>query len=89
MGKPSAPAAPDPQATAQAQTQSNVATATANAGLNRIDQYSPLGSSTYDITGNNPDGTPEYSQTIALLAQRAKSFQSGPAGCADARADWT
>jgi hypothetical protein len=66
MGKPSAPSAPDPVQTAQAQTASNVATATANAGLNRVDQYTPWGSSTYNVEGNNPDGTPKYSQAITL-----------------------
>lgn len=66
MSKGSPPTAPDPTATAAAQTQSNVQTATANAALNRVDQYTPYGSSTYDITGTNPDGTPNYSQTISL-----------------------
>jgi hypothetical protein len=59
MGKPSAP---DPQATAAAQTQSNKDTAVSNANLNRVDQYTPLGSSTYQVTGTNPDGTPKYSR---------------------------
>lgn len=63
MGKPHAP---DPNATAAAQTQSNKDTAISNANLNRVDQYSPLGSSTYKVTGTNPDGTPHYEQTTAL-----------------------
>lgn len=66
MSKGSPPAAPDPQVTAQAQTASNQATATSNAELNRINQYTPYGSSTYNVTGNNPDGTPQYSQTTSL-----------------------
>jgi hypothetical protein len=66
VGKPSAPAAPDPIQTAQAQTASNVATATNNAALNRVDQYTPYGSSTYQITGTDPNGTPHYAQTVSL-----------------------
>lgn len=66
MGKPSAPAAPDPTVTAQAQTTSNIDTAKANATLNRINQYTPYGSSTYDITGYDASGIPQYSQTTAL-----------------------
>lgn len=73
MGKPSAP---DPTATAQAQTSSNLATATANANLNRIDQYTPLGSSTYQVNGTNPDGTPKYTQTTDMSAPIKGIFDS-------------
>lgn len=66
MSKGSPPAAPDPTVTAQAQTASNKDTAIANAELNRVNQYTPYGSSTYQVTGNNPDGTPQYSQTTSL-----------------------
>lgn len=51
---------------ANAQTASNKETAVANAGLNRVDQYSPYGSSTYEVIGNNADGTPKYRQDINL-----------------------
>lgn len=78
--KPSAPQAPDPTATANAQTQSNIQTSTANAALNRIDQYTPYGSSTYDITGTNPDGTPEYSQTLSLSPDEQNLFNMGIQG---------
>lgn len=66
MGKSSAPAAPDPVATANAQTQSNVQTADNNAQLNRVNQYTPYGSSVYNIDGTSADGTPQYSQTTTL-----------------------
>jgi hypothetical protein len=56
------PAAPDPVATATAQTASNKETAIANANLNRVDQTSPFGTSTYTVTGTNSDGTPKYAQ---------------------------
>ena len=66
IGKSSAPAAPDPVATANAQTASNVATADNNAALNRVNQYTPYGSSVYSIDGTSSDGTPQYSQTTTL-----------------------
>ncbi|HVZ60673.1 MAG TPA: tail fiber domain-containing protein [Terriglobales bacterium] len=74
MGKSSPPPAPDPVQTAAAQTQSNVQTATANAALNRVNQYSPYGSSTYQIVGTNPDGTPQYQQTLAFSPTEQSLF---------------
>ena len=81
MGKksgPAAPAAPDPYATAAAQTQQNVDTAIANANLNRINQYTPYGNITYNVTGYNSDGTPRYEQTQTLSAsgQRQLDIQN-------------
>lgn len=73
MGKPNPPNA---AATAAAQTQSNKDTAIANANLNRIDQYSPLGSSTYQVTGTNDDGTPKYTQTTEMSAPIKGIFDS-------------
>src|SRR6185503_6062973 len=52
MGKPSPPAAPDPNVTIPAQTTSNINTATASSDLNHINQVSPYGSITYDQTGS-------------------------------------
>jgi len=63
LSKPKPPSATD---TANAQTGSNINTAIANANLNRVDQYSPYGSSTYTITGYNADGTPKYRQDTTL-----------------------
>lgn len=60
---PKQPAAPDPVATANAQAQANTTAAITQANLNRIDQYTPQGSLTYQQTGKNADGTPKYSQT--------------------------
>ena len=80
MGKPSAPAAPDPQATAAAQTASNQATAITNAELNRVDQSSPYGSSTYSISGYAPDGTPQYSQQISLSPGEQNLFNLSQQG---------
>lgn len=61
----SAPTPPDPAKTAEAQTQSNKETAVANANLNRINQYAPQGSTTYNVIGSNEDGTPKYEQTTS------------------------
>jgi hypothetical protein len=49
MGKssPSAPAAPDPTATAAAQAQINRETAASQANLNRFDEFTPYGQSTW------------------------------------------
>lgn len=66
MGKPSAPAAPDPVATVNAQTASNKETAIANAALNRVNQNTPYGSSTYTTDGLDANGIPAYTQTTSL-----------------------
>jgi hypothetical protein len=70
LGKSSS--APDPYATAAAQTQSNQQTANYNADLNRVDQYTPYGSSVYTTTGTSASGAPAYRQdvTLAPLAQQ-------------------
>jgi len=80
MGKksgPAAPAAPDPTATAAAQTQQNKDAAVAQANLNRIDQYTPQGSSTYSQVGVNPDGTPRYAQTTKYSDAEQQKYEQG------------
>lgn len=77
MGKksgPAAPAAPDPTLTAQAQTQMNKDSAVAQANLNRIDQYTPQGSLTYQQIGTNADGTPKYQQTQSYSAPEQQKY---------------
>lgn len=74
MGKPSPPPAPDPVATINAQTGSNKETAIANAELNRVNQNTPYGSSTYSIGGYNPDGTPQYSQQVTLSPEQQSLY---------------
>lgn len=69
---PSAPPAPDPQATANAQTGSNIQTAVANARLNRVNQQTPWGSITYTQGPADANGVPTYSSQIQLSpAQQA------------------
>jgi hypothetical protein len=64
--KPDAPAAPDPQATIAAQTAGNKETAISNAALNRVNQVTPYGNSTYTTNGTDANGIPEYTQTTSL-----------------------
>ena len=66
MGKSSPPAAPNPSDVIREQNASNLSSATANAELNRINQSTPYGTSTYNISGYNPDGTPQYTQSTEL-----------------------
>ncbi|CDM57680.1 tail fiber domain-containing protein [Rhizobium sp. T136] len=79
MGKPKAPAAPDPAKTAAAQTGTNVTTALANAQLGNVNQYGPDGSVTYSQNGGTTftDPTsgakyfiPQYTQTTSLSPQQ-------------------
>lgn len=79
MGKPKAPAAPDPAKTAAAQTGTNVTTALANAQLGNVNQYGPDGSVTYSQKGGTTftDPTsgasywiPQYEQTTTLSPQQ-------------------
>jgi hypothetical protein len=71
MGKPSAPAAPDPKETAAASTGTNVATAIANAGLNSVDQVTPDGSLTYETIGYESFTDPYSGQTYQIPKRRA------------------
>lgn len=59
---PEAPKPPDPQATADAQTRSNVQTAIAEAQLNRVNEVTPYGGTTYTQT-MGPNGVPIYTRT--------------------------
>ena len=69
MGKssPKPPTPPNPAAIAAAQGATNVATAQAQARLNRIDEYTPYGSSVYEPSGE-PDvgGITPYKRTTTL-----------------------
>lgn len=52
MSKPAPPQPPNPQQVAQAQTGSNIGTAIANSYMGNANTYGPLGSTTYNQTGN-------------------------------------
>lgn len=68
--KPKQPAAPDPKATADAQAAANTKAASDQAALNRINQYGPDGSVTYNIDGYDANGIPKYSQHTTLSPQQ-------------------
>jgi len=81
MGKstPSAPASPDPAYVSQQQTQSNVNTAVANGYLNRVNQYGPTGSKTYDIRGTQNVGgveVPLWNETTTLSPDQQRIYDS-------------
>lgn len=88
MGKPSAPAAPNPTATAAAQTGSNVSTALAQQQLNAVDQIGPQGSvkysqnGTYSFTDPSSGQTytlPKMTQTTALSQGQQQLYDTGQA----------
>jgi hypothetical protein len=81
MGKstPSAPQAPDPSYVSQQQTQSNVNTAVANGYLNRVNQYGPQGSKTYDVAGTTNVGgvdVPMWNERTTLSPEQQKIYDS-------------
>lgn len=73
---PTPPAAPDPYATANAQAQANKDTAQANAALNRVNQYTPWGSSVYSQNGVDSQGNPLWNQTVNLSPDQQKLLDS-------------
>lgn len=79
MGKPSAPPAPDYAALATAQGQANLQTSAANDASNRVNQYTPYGSSTWSTApGADPlnPKTGDYSQTVALSPEQQQLYNS-------------
>jgi hypothetical protein len=72
MGKssPKAPAAPDPVVTAKAQTESNIATANNNAALNRVNQFTPWGSSTYTKNAGADGDYDSWTQNVDLAPEQ-------------------
>lgn len=75
--KGGAPQAPDPIATANAQTASNRETAIAQAGLNAVNQVTPLGNLSYTQNGTWSDGTPKFTATQTYSPEMQGVFQSG------------
>ncbi len=80
MGKSaSTPAAPDPGYVSQKQTESNVNTAVANGYLNRVNQYGPDGSKTYDVRGSQNVGgidVPLWNETTKLSPGQQQIYDS-------------
>jgi hypothetical protein len=66
MSKPDAPTPPNPYATAAAQTGTNVSTGVANAFLNNVNQNTPQGSLSYDVTGTYDWTDPSTGQSYSI-----------------------
>ena len=82
MGKksPSPPAAPDPAAAAAAQGAANIDTAIAQGYMNRVNQVSPFGSSTFKQVGTQRVGdhdVPQFEQDIQLTPQQLELLRGG------------
>lgn len=69
-------AAPNPTTTAAAQTASNQQTAITQQELNQTNQVNQNGTSTYQQTGTNADGTPQFTQTTSLSAPNQAIFNT-------------
>src|SRR3990167_8321180 len=81
MGKksPSPPAAPDPAAAAAAQGAANIDTAIAQGIMNRVNQTSALGTSTYNKLGETDVGghkVPNYEQIVSLSPEQQKLYDT-------------
>jgi hypothetical protein len=66
VSKPEAPQPPNPYQTAAAQTGTNVSTGVANAFLNNVNQNTPQGSLSYDVTGSHSWQDPSTGQTYNI-----------------------
>lgn len=66
MGKPKAPAPPDPRQTSQASTSTNVGTAIANTMMQNMGQVGPTGSLSYDQTGTHTWRDPYTGQSYDI-----------------------
>lgn len=77
MGKPKAPAPPDPRETASAQTGTNIGTAIANSQMQMVDQYTPNGSLTYTLRGGGDISDIPSIQEIAGTPQGSSTPPAG------------
>ena len=76
MGKSqvSYPQPPNPAATAAAQYQYNKDAAQDTADINRLNEFTPYGSSVYEQIGETPSGIAQYKRTSALSPGQQKIF---------------
>jgi hypothetical protein len=81
LGKPKAPAAPDPEKTASAQTGTNIGTAIANGYLQNVNQVGPDGTRTYSQTGTkkwtDPMSGKVYNIPITTATTALSAAQQG------------
>lgn len=77
-GGNSAPAAPDYTSAARATAEGNIDAARAAAAANRVNQITPYGNLTYNITGQDPYGNPTWTatQTYSPEQQRILDIQN-------------
>src|SRR6187431_1199543 len=85
MSKPDPPQPPNPYQTAAAQTGTNVSTGVANAFLNNVNQVTPQGSLTYDVTGNYSWTDPSNNQTYTIPRFTSTQTQTPTAAAIDAQ----
>ena len=83
--KPDPPQPPNPYATAAAQTGTNVSTGVANAFLNNVNQNTPQGSLSYDVTGNYSWQDPSTGQTYNLPRFTSTQTQTPTAAAIEAQ----
>jgi len=87
MSKPDPPQPPDPYATAAAQTGTNVSTGVANAFLNNVNQVTPQGNLSYDVSGNYSWTDPVTGQTYNIPRFTATQTQTPAAAAIQAQND--
>ena len=87
MSKPDAPTPPNPIATAAAQTSSNVQSGVANAFLNNVNQNTPQGSLSYDVTGNYAWTDPTTGPTYNIPRFTSTQTQTPMAAAIDAQSN--
>jgi len=76
MGKPKAPAPPDPRATSAAQTGTNVSTTLANNIMGMVDQNTPYGSLSYEQNGDYTWTDPYTGETYTVPTYEASTALS-------------
>src|SRR6187399_2582623 len=76
MSKPDPPQPPNPYQTAAAQTGTNVGTGVANAFLNNVNQVTPQGNLSYDVTGNYSWTDPSTGSTYQIPRFTATQTQT-------------
>jgi len=84
MSKPDPPQPPNPYATAAAQTGTNVATGVANSFLNNVNQVTPQGNLTYDVTGTHQWTDPSTGSVYNIPRFTATQTQTPQAAQIDA-----
>ena len=85
MSKPDPPQPPNPLATAAAQTGTNVSTGVANAFLNNVNQVTPQGNLSYDVTSNYSWTDPSTGQTYSIPRFTATQTQTPQAAAIEAQ----